>query len=70
MTSLKYCPIDYLGSAQFEQIPIVFGVWPFWLTFFLQSRIFWWLYGCISSAEITLFLVADILLQHVALFQC
>ena len=28
-----------------------------------------WL-NCISSVEITLFLLADILLQHRALFQC
>ena len=28
-----------------------------------------WL-NCISSVEITLFLLADILLQHMALFQC
>ena len=62
-----------LSSTQYEQIPIIHGVWPFWLTpFFFRSITFWRAYGlnCISSVEITLFLLADILLQHRALFQC
>ena len=63
-----------LSSTQYEQIPIIFGVWPFWLTpffFFSQKHFggFLWL-NCISSIEITLFLLADILLQPRALFQC
>ena len=42
-----------------------------WLTFFSVNNILagLWL-NCISSVEITLFLLADILLQHRALFQC
>ena len=62
-----------LSSTQYEQIPIILGVWPFWLTpfFFSVNKILagLWL-NCISSVEITLFLLADILLQHRALFQC
>ena len=62
-----------LSSTQYEQIPIILGVWPFWLTpfFFSVNNILagLWL-NCISSVEITLFLLADILLQHRALFQC
>ena len=35
-----------LSSTQFEQIPIILGVWPFWLTpFFLWSITFWRAYG-------------------------
>ena len=34
-----------LSSTQYEQIPIIFGVWPFWLIpFFLHSITFWWVY--------------------------
>ena len=42
-----------------------------WLLFFSVNNILagLWL-NCISSVEITLFLLADILLQHRALFQC
>ena len=62
-----------LSSAQYEQIPIILGVWTFWLTPFIFSvnniLAGLWL-NCISSVEITLFLLADILLQHRALFQC
>ena len=61
-----------LSSTQYEQIPIIFGVWPFCLTpFFSVYNILagLWL-NCISSVEITLFLLSDILLQHRALFQC
>ena len=62
-----------LSSTQCEQIPIKLGVWPFWLTLFFFSinniSAGLWL-NCISSVEITLFLLADILLQHRALFQC
>ena len=62
-----------LSSTQYEQIPIILGVWPFWLTpfFFSVNNILagLWL-NCISSVEITLFLLADKLLQHRALFQC
>ena len=61
-----------LSSTQYEQIPIILGVWQFLLTpFFSVNNILvgLWL-NCISSVEITLFLVADILLQHGALFQC
>ena len=35
-----------LSSTKYEQIPIIFGVWPFWLTlFFFQSMTFWRVYG-------------------------
>ena len=35
-----------LSSAQYEQISIIFGVWPFWLIhFFFRSITFWWVYG-------------------------
>ena len=35
-----------LSSTQYEQIPIILGVWPFWLTPFLfQSITFWRAYG-------------------------
>ena len=35
-----------LSSTQYEQIPIILGVWPFWLTlFFFRSIIFWRAYG-------------------------
>ena len=35
-----------LFSAQYEQIPIIFGVWPFWLTpVFFRSLTFWRAYG-------------------------
>ena len=31
-----------LPSTQYEQMPIIFGVWPFWLTpFFFRSITFW-----------------------------
>ena len=59
-----------LSSTQYEQIPIILGVWltPF---FFSVNDILagLWL-NCISSVEITLNLLADILLQFWALFQC
>ena len=63
-----------LSCAQYEQIAIILGVWPFWLTrslLFSVNNILvgLWL-NCVSSVEITLFLLADILLQHMALFQC
>ena len=61
-----------LSGTQYEQIPVVFGVWSFWLTlsFFNvnNSLAGLWL-NCISSVEIIIFLLADILLQHRALFQ-
>ena len=35
-----------LSSTQYEQIPIMLGVWPFWLTpFFFRSITFWRAYG-------------------------
>ena len=35
-----------LSSTQYEQIPIILGIWPFWLTpFFFRSITFWWAYG-------------------------
>ena len=35
-----------LSSTQYEQIPIILGIWPFWLTpFFFQSITFWRAYG-------------------------
>ena len=35
-----------LSSTQYEQIPIILVVWPFWLTlFFFQSITFWRAYG-------------------------
>ena len=62
-----------LSSTQHEQIPIIF--WG--LAILADSLLFsvnnilegLWL-NCISSVEITLFLLADMLLQHRALFQC
>ena len=38
-----------LSSTQYEQIPITFGVWPFWLNpfFFFWSITFWQAYGSI-----------------------
>ena len=61
-----------LSSTQYEQIPIILGVWPFWLNpFFSINYILLGLwFNCISSVEITLILLADILLQHRVLFQC
>ena len=61
-----------LSSTQYEQIPIILGVWPFWLTllFSINNILAGLWLNCISSVEITLFLLADILLQHRALFQC
>ena len=50
----------YLGFGHFGWIPSFFG------NNILAGL--WW--NCISSVEITLFLLADILLQHRALFQC
>ena len=56
--SSTWCHLNTgLSSAQYEQIPNIFGVWPFWLTpFFSGSNILagLWL-NCISSVEITLF---------------
>ena len=50
-----------LSSTQYEQIPVILGVWSFWLTpfLFLVNNILagLWL-NCISSVEITLFLAA------------
>ena len=69
LTSLKYWPIWYTiwadpnytwglailaDSLLFSVNSILAGLWV----------------NCISSVEITLFLLADILLQHRALFQC
>ena len=35
-----------LSSTQYEQIPIILGIWPFWLTpFFFRSITFWRAYG-------------------------
>ena len=35
-----------LSSTQYEQIPIILGIWPFWLTpFFFRSITFWRVYG-------------------------
>ena len=35
-----------LSTTQYEQIPIIFGVWPFWPTpFFFRSIAFWQVYG-------------------------
>ena len=35
-----------LSSTQYEQIPIIIGVWPFWLTpLFFRSITFWEAYG-------------------------
>ena len=35
-----------LSSTQYEQIPIILGVWPFWLTpFVFRSITFWQAYG-------------------------
>ena len=58
-----------LSSTQYEQIPIILGVWPFWLLFSVNNILVGLWLNCISFVEITLFLLADIL-QHRALFQC
>ena len=35
-----------LSNTQYEQIPIILGVWPYWLTpFFFRSIAFLWAYG-------------------------
>ena len=72
LSSVWHCSNTDLSSSQYEQIPIILGVWPFCLTpfFFSVNNILagLWL-NHISSVEITLFLLADILLQHRALFQ-
>ena len=72
-SSIWHCSNAGLSSTQYEQIPIILGVWPFWLTplfFFVNNILAGLWFNCISSVEITLFLLADILLQHWALFQC
>ena len=32
-------------STQYEQIPMIFWDWQFWLTLFFRSITFWWAYG-------------------------
>ena len=47
-SSVWHCSNTGLSSTQYEQIPIILGVWPFWLTpFFFRSITFWWDYGWI-----------------------
>ena len=71
-SSVWHCSNTGLSSSQYEQIPIILGVWPFCLTpFFFRSITFWRAYGWIIFPLLKLlFLLADILLQHRALFQC
>ena len=73
MDQYLFHSITGLSSTKYEQIRNIFGVWPFWLTsffFFSVKNILagLWL-NCISSVEITLFLLVDILLQHSPLFR-
>ena len=45
-SSVWHCLNTGLSSTQYEQIPIILGVWPFWLTpFFFRSITFWRAYG-------------------------
>ena len=45
-SSVRHCSNTGLSSTQYEQIPIILGVWPFWLTpFFFRSITFWRAYG-------------------------
>ena len=45
-SSTWYLSNTSLSNVQYEQIPIIFGVWPLWLTpFFFQSITFWRVYG-------------------------
>ena len=45
-SALGRAVVDFISSTQYEQIPIIFGVWPFWLTpFFFRSITFWRVYG-------------------------
>ena len=44
-SSVWRCSNTGLSSTQYEQIPIILGVWPFWLTPFFRSITFWWAYG-------------------------
>ena len=70
LTSLKYWPILYTIWADPNH---TWGLAILADSLLFRSTTFWraylWL-NCISSVEITLFLLADILLQHRALFQC
>ena len=41
-SSVWHCSNTGLSSTQYEQISIILGVWPFWLTpFFFRSITFW-----------------------------
>ena len=43
-----------LSSTQYEQIPIIFGIWPFWLTpLFFRSVTFWRVYGLITQTPVS-----------------
>ena len=45
-SSVWYRSITGLSSTQYEQIPIILGVWPFWLTpVCFRSITFGWAYG-------------------------
>ena len=45
-SSVWHCSNTGLSSSQYEQIPIILGVWPFCLTpFFFRSITFWRAYG-------------------------
>ena len=71
MAARVTCPISSLSSPQYEQIPIILGVLAILadsLLFSVNNILAGLLLNCISSVEITLFLLADILLQHRALF--
>ena len=75
-SSVGHCSNTGLSSTQYEQIPIIFKLTR-GLAILADSHLFLvsnilaglWL-NCISSVEITLFLLADMLLQHRSLFQC
>ena len=60
-----------LSSTHYEQIPIILGVWPFWLTPFFWSITFWLVYGWIvfHLLKLLCFLHVDMLLQYRPLFQ-
>ena len=69
LTSLKYWPIQYTIWAD-PNYTWGLAILADSLLFFSNNILAGLWINCISSVEITLFLLADILLQHRALFQC
>ena len=71
ITKNYYYSNSGLSSTQYEQISVIFGFCHFgWLSVLVNNILAGLWLNCISSVEITLFLLADILLQHRALFRC